>query len=217
MLDFQLAPRSDRPLRILCVGAHCDDIEIGCGGYVRRLLREHPAAQVRWVVFSGNEEREREARAAAADFLTGAGAAQVDVLDFRESFFPDQWAAIKEHFEVIRRDFEPDCVLTHHQKDRHQDHRVLAELAWNTFRNHLILEYEIPKYDADLGRPNVFVPLSQADAAHKVRSIREHFRSQSERAWFDEETFWALLRLRGLECNAPEKFAEGFHVSKLRI
>jgi len=217
MLEFQLAHPENRPLRLLCVGAHCDDIEIGAGGTVRRLLRDHPGAEVRWVVFSGDDEREAEARAAAADFLADAGESQVDVLKYRESFFPDQWKAIKESYEAIRREFEPDCVLTHHQKDLHQDHRVLGELAWNTFRNHLILEYEIPKYDADLGQPNVFVSISRADAEHKVRAVREHFASQADRAWFDEETFWAVLRLRGLECNAPEKFAEAFHVRKLRI
>lgn len=206
--------RAEAPLTLLCLGAHSDDIEIGCGGSVLRLLEEHPGSSVTWVVLSGTEERAREARASAADFLAGAGERRLEIESFRESFFPYQGGGIKEFFETLKP-VRPDVVFTHTRRDLHQDHRLVAELTWNTFRDHLILEYEIPKYDGDLGAPNCFVPLSEAGARRKVELLLRHFESQKKRAWFRADTFWALLRIRGVECNAPDGFAEAFYAPKL--
>jgi LmbE family N-acetylglucosaminyl deacetylase len=205
------------PLTILCLGAHCDDLEIGAGGTVLRLLAERPGSTVHWVVFASNQEREAEARASAAEMLAGAGASRVEINAFRESFFPYVGTSIKDHFEKIKAAVKPDLVLTHRTRDLHQDHRTIAELTWNTFRDHLIAEFEIPKYEGDLGQPNLFLPLSREIAQRKVSLILKHFPSQAGRKWFRAETFESLLRLRGIECNAPEGFAEAFHVRKLVI
>jgi LmbE family N-acetylglucosaminyl deacetylase len=215
MLPVALGIGARAPLRILCLGAHSDDIEIGCGATVLRLLAEHACSSVHWVVFSADETREREARASAADFLGHAGTADVVVKSFRESFFPAAWSEIKGFFEEIKRDAAPDLVLCHRHDDLHQDHRVVAELTWNTFRNHLVLEYEIPKYEGDLGRPNVFVPIGRAVADRKVDLIVQHFPSQSSRTWFRADTFHGLMSIRGVECNASEGRAEAFHARKL--
>jgi LmbE family N-acetylglucosaminyl deacetylase len=209
--------RSGAPLSILCLGAHSDDIEIGSAGTVLRLLADHPGSTVRWVVFSSDAEREAEARASAADLLRGAGSAQVDVHHFRESFFPHEGGAIKDLFETLKGAVRPDLILTHRTKDDHQDHRTVGELTWNTFRDHLIAEYEVPKYEGDLGQPGVFVPLSETVARRKVAALLKHFPSQARRRWFRAENFEALMRLRGMECNAAEGFAEAFHVRKLVI
>jgi LmbE family N-acetylglucosaminyl deacetylase len=206
-----------QPLRLLCLGAHSDDIEIGCGATILRTLVERPGSSVHWVVFSAVDEREREARASAADFLFASGARIVDVRSFRESFFPSAWTEIKEFFEEIRREGSPDVVFCHHRHDMHQDHRVVAELAWNTFRDHLVLEYEIPKYEGDLGAPNFFVPLPREIADRKVALLIQHFRSQSGRGWFREDTFHGLMSLRGVECNAREGRAEAFHARKVVV
>src|SRR5215216_3419579 len=162
MRRFTLEDRSS-PLKLLCLGAHADDIEIGCGGTLLRLLRERPGSSVHWVVFSANSVRQAEARASAAAFLSSAGTSEVVVHDFKESYFPSVASQIKDAFEGIKRQLNPDLVLCHRKRDAHQDHRVIAELAWNTFRDHAIWEYEIPKYDGDLGLPNVYLPLSRAD------------------------------------------------------
>jgi len=204
-----------RPLRLLCLGAHPDDIEIGCGGSILRLAAEHPEMSVRWIVFSGNEHRRQEAAAAARYFLAGVADATIDVQGFRDGFFPSQHAEIKDSFERLKRDYQPSLVLTHYRDDLHQDHRLIAELTYNTFRDHLVWEYEVPKYDGDLGNPNLFLPLTKAQCRHKVTGLMEHFPSQSTRAaWFTEETFFALLRLRGIGCNAPEGYAEAFYCRK---
>lgn len=213
MLWFGLGSGAGRPLRFLFVGAHCDDIEIGCGGTVLRLVREHPGATFAWCVFASTEERRREAEASAARFLEGAKEPHVEVAAFRESYFPWDGAAIKDHFETLKR-FEPDVVFTHYREDRHQDHRVISDLAWNTFRNHLVLEYEVPKWDGDLGVPNCFVPLARDDVEQKVRTLRECFASQAGRAWFTDDTFTGLMRLRGVECNAPGGHAEAYYLRK---
>lgn len=217
MLDLRFALPPAAPLRVLCLGAHCDDVEIGAGGTLRRLIAEHAAVDVRWVVFSSTPEREVEARASAGHFLAGAREAEVDVQRFRESYFPDQWAAIKDHFFRTRETFTPDVVLTHRSDDLHQDHRVLGELTWNTFRDHLVLEYEIPKFDADLGRPGVFAPLPRDVVDFKLEALARFYPSQAGKQWFDVQAFRAILRLRGLECNAPSGFAEAFHARKLRL
>jgi LmbE family N-acetylglucosaminyl deacetylase len=203
------------PLTLLCIGAHCDDLEIGAGGTILRMLAERPGSTVRWVVFSSNVERAGEARRSAAEMLTGASQAQVEVHEFRESFFPHQASAIKEQFERLKASIKPDVVLTHRPADLHQDHRTLGELTWNTFRDHVVLEYEIPKYEGDLGQPHLFVPLSKAVAQRKIELIVKHFPSQAGRRWFKAENFEAILRLRGIECNAPDGFAEAFHARKI--
>lgn len=215
MLPFSLGP-APQPLRLLCLGAHPDDIEIGCGGTVLRLLAERQDTLVRWTVFSGNRERRCEAEASACDFLGGIPRAnrQIEIHAFRDGYFPAQIAAIKDEFEALHRGFEPDLVLTHARTDLHQDHRTIAELTHNTFRNHLVLEYEIPKYDGDLGNPNLFVPLPAPLCARKCAALLDHFASQAMRQWFTADTFMAMLRLRGIGCNAPSGLAEAFHCRK---
>jgi LmbE family N-acetylglucosaminyl deacetylase len=212
-----LSPRPGSALKLLCIGAHSDDIEIGCGGSLLRLLEERPGSHVDWVVLSASDDREREARASAAQFLAAAGSSKLWVQRFRESYFPAAWVEIKEFFEQLRRATEPDLVLCHRQSDRHQDHRVVAELTWNTFRNHLIWEYEIPKYEGDLGQPNLFVPLSAAQAERKVQLLMTHFASQHGRSWFRPDTFHGLMSIRGVECAAPDGRAEAFHAHKLVV
>jgi LmbE family N-acetylglucosaminyl deacetylase len=214
MLPLSL-PRTGNPLRILCLGAHSDDIEIGCGGTILRLLAERPDSDVHWVIFSAADAREREARASAADFLSGASTTTVVVNRFRESYFPSVWADIKDFFEGLKRQVIPDLVFCHRAQDLHQDHRVVAELTWNTFRDHLILEYEIPKYEGDLTPPNVFVPLSKAHADRKVDLLMHHFASQRSRGWFRPSTFHGVMSLRGIECNSSDGSAEAFHARKV--
>jgi LmbE family N-acetylglucosaminyl deacetylase len=215
MRPVLLAERST-PLTLLCLGAHADDIEIGCGGTLLRLLAEHPGSEVHWVVLSSNAEREAEARDSAAAFLAGARRSQVTVKAFRESYFPFVGAEIKDFLEEVKLAVSrPDLVFTHHQQDRHQDHRTIAELTWQCFRDHLIAEYEIPKFEGDLGRPNLFFPLSEEVARRKIALIVRYFRSQGVRRWFRPETFEAVMRLRGIECNAPEALAEAFHANKV--
>jgi LmbE family N-acetylglucosaminyl deacetylase len=210
MLALRLADLP-RPFRLLCLGAHSDDIEIGCGGTVLRLAGQIPDLAVRWVVFSGNSARAAEARGSAADFLASVHHKTVEIKDFRDGFLPYQGAQVKDAFEALKRDFDPALVLTHYKHDAHQDHRLIAELTYNTFRNHLILEYEIPKHDGDFGNPNMFVPLSEHEARHKVTLLMRHFASQRSRHWFAEETFLSLLRLRGVFSGGPTGFAEGFY------
>jgi LmbE family N-acetylglucosaminyl deacetylase len=215
MLELDLAGTRGRPLTVLCLGAHSDDIEIGCGGTILTLLERSPGSTVHWVVFTADERRALEARRSAQRFLGEGRMSNVVTREFRESFFPYVAAEIKEYFESLKRRCAPDVIFTHRVKDFHQDHRTIAKLTWNTFRDHAILEYEIPKYDGDLGRPNVFVPLDEAICRRKIDAITEMFVSQRERAWFDGDTFWSLLRLRGMECNAPTRYAEAFYCRKL--
>ena len=214
MMRLGLGKADGSRWRILCLGAHCDDIEIGCGGTILNLTERRRDVSVTWVVFSGDAAREREALASAALFLAAARESTVTVHRFRDGFFPYVGAAIKEQFEALKRTVTPDLVLTHHGGDRHQDHRLISELTWNTFRDHLILEQEIPKYDGDLGAPNVFVPLQPAHCEAKVTNILECFPSQHDHPWFTRETFMALMRLRGVESNAPSGYAEAFYCRK---
>jgi len=218
MRDLCLRPRPDASLQILCLGAHADDIEIGCGGLILDMLRNQPAASVQWIVFSGNVARAREARAGARSFLGGARRTRVEVHRFRDGFFPYQGAEIKSVFEKLKRTIPaPDVVLTHYRDDRHQDHRVISDLTWNTFRDHLILEYEIPKYDGDLGSPNCYVPLAPDTCERKAANLMKVFGSQRDRHWFSPETFLGLMRLRGVECRAPEGYAEAFYARKVVV
>jgi len=215
MMRLRLGRADGSPWRILCLGAHCDDIEIGCGGTILNLTERRRDVSVTWVVFSGDDAREREARASATLFLAAACESTVSVHRFRDGFFPYAGAAIKEQFEALKRTVAPDLVLTHHGDDRHQDHRLISELTWNTFRDHLILEYEVPKYDGDFGSPNVLVELDETVCERKIRHLVESFKTQQSKPWFTEDTFRAVLRLRGMEANSPTRFAEGFYARKL--
>jgi len=199
--------------RVLCLGAHSDDIEIGCGGTILRLAELVPDLEVCWVVFSAPGQRSSEAKNSAENFLGKNARHTVKIGAFRESYFPSEWASIKDWFEEIRTGFTPDLVLTHFRDDRHQDHRVISDLAWNTFRSHLVLEYEIPKYDGDLGRPNLYVNLPESVARNKVEILMQHFKTQQSKHWFTEDLFLGLMRIRGIE--AASQYAEAFHSRKL--
>lgn len=209
------ALQSGSPAKILCIGCHSDDIEIGCGGTILQLLAGNPNLEFSWMVFSsGGSEREKEARKSYELFLAKAKKRELIVKDFRDGFFPFEGAKIKNVFEEELKKRTPDLIFTQNRKDAHQDHRQIAELTWNTFRDHLILEYEIPKYDGDLGQPNFFVPLDKDAYENKVRYLMEAFATQRSKRWFEPETFKALMRLRGMECNAPSGYAEGFYSRK---
>ena len=217
MLNLQPLRPTDAFPTILCLGAHSDDIEIGCGGTVLSLLEKYPHAIFYWIVFSSDEERAHEARNSAAMFLKAAQSTHIIIKHFRDSFFPYCGGAIKEYFEQLKQECSSDIIFTHYRDDLHQDHRLISELTWNTFRNHLILEYEVPKYDGDLGVPNCFVPLEESICRRKIQYILDGFKSQNGRPWFDQETFSCLLRLRGMECNAPSKYAEAFYCRKMLL
>jgi len=199
------------------LGAHADDIEVGCGGTVLELAARRPGSRFHWVVFSALGQRRGEAGASAEFFLKHAGPRSLALGDFRDGFLPYEGTRVKEFFERLKGEVQPDLVLTHCRGDLHQDHRLVNELTWNTFRDHLILEYEIPKYDGDFGQPNVFVPISRANAAAKVEGILEHFVSQQGKHWFTDETFLAVLRLRGIEARAPSGYAEAFFGRKVPL
>lgn len=202
-------------LRVLLLGAHPDDIEIGCAGTLMRLRSRYDRLHVTWRVFSGAGERDREARESAERLVGDAASLDLDVLDFPDGYFPDRRERLKDVFEAMKRGPTHDVIFTHHGRDRHQDHRILSHLTWQTFRRHLVLEFEIPKYDGDLGQPNVYVPLTRETARAKARHLVECFPSQRSRPWFDEDTFLALSRLRGVECGAEEAHAEAFHGEKI--
>jgi len=214
MISLSLNGGGQRALQILCVGCHSDDIEIGCGGAILRLREQYPESVFHWVVFSAHGVREQEARQAAALFA-GDRLKGPLLKAFPDGFLPYVGAEVKTVFEELKREIEPDVVFTHNRRDAHQDHRLVGELTWNTFRDHLILEYEIPKYDGDMGRPSVFVPLEPEVYRKKVRYIVDSFQSQHSKRWFQEDTFLSLMRLRGMECNAASGYAEAFYCGKL--
>lgn len=217
MLTLAFDRRDERrPLRVLCLGAHSDDIEIGCGGTVLRLAREHPNACFTWAVFSGDEQRAAEARRSADSYLAGVRDRSVIVEGFRDGYFPYIGDQVKDCFEQLKG-LSPDVIFTHCREDRHQDHRLISDLTWNTFRDHLILEYEIPKYDGDLGSPNLFVHLDEATVNGKIDRLIEHFATQENRHWFTRETFLSVVRLRGVESRSPGGYAEGFHCRKVSV
>lgn len=210
---LSLTPGSLRT--VLCLGAHSDDIEIGCGATLLGLQQQNPELRIVWVVFSAEPPRDGEARRSAADFLGGGRQHEIRIHPFRTSYFPTQSEAIKDCIEGLKAEFTPDLILTHFRDDRHQDHRLLSDLAWNTFRHHLILEYEIPKYDGDLSAPNVFVPVPAETVERKISLLLRHFGTQSNKHWFSADLFRGLLRIRGMECGA--QYAEAFYGRKLTL
>lgn len=214
MLKIQL-PKTAQPLRVLLLGAHSDDIEIGCGGTVLRLLRQNPEIEITWVVFSALGERGEEATKSAYEFLKEVQQKRVIIHEFKDGYFPYRGAEIKDIFEQLKRDLAPDLIFTHYRHDLHQDHRTLCELTWNTWRNHFILEYEIPKYDGDLGTPNFFVNLDKELCDRKTDALVRFFQTQGNKHWFTTETFQAILRIRGVECKSPGGYAEAFYSRKV--
>lgn len=214
MKSLQLV-RAGARLSVLCLGAHSDDIEIGVGATLLSFLERGVHLEVHWCVLSGAGEREREARASAADFLSKARSAQIEIMSFEDGFFPEHGREIKLWFENLKSRVEPDLIFTHREDDAHQDHRQVSRLTWNTFRDHCVLEYEIPKWDGDFGQPNVYVPISANSLRQKIELLMSHFGSQRSKQWFDAETFLGLARLRGMECRAPDRYAEAFFGRKL--
>ncbi len=214
MIPFQFDLKEGKGLELLCIGAHCDDIEIGCGATLLKLIDQYEIKNIKWIVFASNEIRKKEAIASAESFLKNVSNKEIIVLNYRDAFLQYSSLEIKEYFESIKNSFQPHLVFTHYREDRHQDHRLLSDLTWNTFRNHLILEYEIPKYDGDLGQPNYFCQVSAAQAKRKINILLTSFESQKEKHWFDEETFLALMRLRGMESASSSRFAEAFYLRK---
>lgn len=199
--------------RVLCLGAHADDIEIGCGGTILRLCAERRDLEVHWVVFSSSAARAAEAHASAVAFLEGVRSTVV-VRDHKDGYLPWAGAAIKEELEALKKELAPDLIFTHQRHDLHQDHRLVSELTWNTWRNHFILEYEIPKFDGDFGSPNFFSPLPTATLERKISLVVRHFASQAGKQWFTPDLFRAVARIRGMECAAPEALAEAFYCRK---
>lgn len=214
MIHLNLDAGKKGPLQVLCLGCHSDDIEIGCGGTILRLAGQYPDCDFHWVVFSALGVRREEAKRAAGLFVDPARLKGSSLNNFPDGFMPFVGAEVKSAFEELKQ-ISPDLIFTHNRKDAHQDHRLIAELTWNTFRDHLILEYEIPKYDGDMGQPSVFVPLEMEVCQKKVSYIMEAFQSQRPKLWFQPETFLSLMRLRGMECNAASGYAEAFYCRKL--
>lgn len=216
MRPFRFADRNER-LSVLCIGAHSDDIEIGAGATILGWIDRGVRLDVHWVVLSAQGSRGDEARASAEAFLAGSERSVIELAEFKDGFFPYQGADIKIWFEALKRRASPDVILCHSRSDAHQDHREVCALTWNTFRNHAILEYEIPKWDGDLSQPNVFIPASKTLMDRKTKLLRNHFGTQRSKDWFDAQTFLGLARLRGMECRAPDGFAEAFHGRKITV
>jgi LmbE family N-acetylglucosaminyl deacetylase len=214
MMNLALRAEREKDLNVLCLGAHSDDIEIGCGGTILRLAQEYPACQFHWVVFTAAGKRAEEAKR-AVELFAGSRVKTVLFKEFRDGFLPFVGGEVKAIFEDLKQQIAPDIIFTHHPGDAHQDHRLISELTWNTFRDHLILEYEIPKYDGDMGTPSAFVPLEQAIYRKKVDYLVDAFESQRGKRWFEPDTFLSLMRLRGMECNSPSRYAEAFYCRKV--
>jgi len=215
MIKFSLRESLEQASTVLLLGAHSDDIEIGCGGTVLKLVKTHPGLNFYWVVLGSNGIRTTEAQKSANLFLDGIVNKNIIVKNFRDGFFPHMGVEIKDFFEQLKRDVNPDLIFTHYRQDLHQDHRLTCELTWNTFRNHLILEYEIPKYDGDLGNPNLFVPLDETLCQRKIDFLFDSFHSQTDKHWFTSDTFRALMRIRGIESGSAEKWAEAYYCRKI--
>ncbi len=205
----------NKPLNILALGSHCDDIEIGCGSTLLRLFEEYDIQEVNWIVFSSNETRLREANDSAEHYLSSINKKSIEIKGFKNGHFPFIGSDIKDYFETLKTYTFPDIIFTHYLHDAHQDHKLISQLTWNTFRNHLIFEYEIPKYDGDIGNPNIFIPVSTAQKDKKIQNILRYFVSQNTRQWFTQSTFEGLMRIRGLESNAYDGYAEAFYARKI--
>jgi len=216
MLSLDLA-RAGESLSVLCLGAHSDDIEIGAGGSILHWITSGVMLEAHWCVLSAAGARAAEAQASAAAFMTGAASVKVELAAFKDSFFPYQGGELKDWFVGLKSRVNPDIIFTHRRDDAHQDHREVSQLTWNAFRNHLILEYEVPKWDGDLGQPNGYIPLEAAVVERKIELLITHFGTQRSKDWFDAETFRGLARLRGIECRAPEGYAEAFLLRKFRL
>jgi LmbE family N-acetylglucosaminyl deacetylase len=217
MLELGFNTNDTQRYRVLCLGSHSDDIEIGCGGTILRMAENVQNISVHWVVFSAYHERYQEACESANAFLVNAVDKNIILHKFKDGFFSYSGSEIKEYFERLKYEFSPDLIFTHYRNDLHQDHRMISELTWNTFRNHLILEYEIPKYDGDFGSPNVFVSLDKSLCERKIRYILKFFKTQRNKPWFSEDMFLAILRLRGMEANATSRYAEAFYCRKILL
>jgi LmbE family N-acetylglucosaminyl deacetylase len=215
MIKVSFQKENLRHYKILCLGAHSDDIEIGCGGTILRFLKEHTDTEVYWVVFGAHGQRRIEAENSANQFLEGVKKKNIVIHSFKDGFFPYIGGEVKEYFEQLKREYSPDLIFTHYREDLHQDHRLISELTWNSFRDHIILEYEVIKYDGDLGAPNFFVHLDEAICQKKIETIVDCFKTQEGRTWFGRDVFFSLLRIRGLECGAPGKYAEGYYGRKI--
>jgi LmbE family N-acetylglucosaminyl deacetylase len=213
MMGFKLD--KNQGIKILCLGSHCDDIEIGCGGTLLSILQKSKNVEVHWIVFSSDSRREKEARSSANIFLECAGSKTIKIEKFRNGFFPYTGGEIKDYFEGMKQGFSPDVIFTHYRMDLHQDHRTISELTWNTFRNHLILEYEIPKYDGDFGTPNFFVPLEFPICQRKISNVLNYFKTQGDKHWLTEDLLYSILRIRGMECVSATKYAEAFYCRKI--
>jgi LmbE family N-acetylglucosaminyl deacetylase len=216
MMNLNLSGKDGTAAVVLCLGAHSDDIEIGCGGTLLFLKSIQPRPRFHWVVFSASGPRGQEARKAAELFTSGCDK-QVVLKEYRDGFLPYIGGEVKDFFEDLKRHVNPDLIFTHWNEDAHQDHRLISELTWNTFRNHLVLEYEIPKYDGDVGRPNLFVPLEESLCERKIDYLFEAFESQRVKPWFDRATFQALMRIRGMESNSASGYAEAYHARKVVV
>jgi LmbE family N-acetylglucosaminyl deacetylase len=208
-------PHERRSQRVLCIGAHCDDIEIGCGGTLVALQQQARAPVFDWVVLSGTDARRRETERAMQKLVRPRSRGDLLFQDFPDGRFPSAYGEIKRFCESLKRRPAPDVILCHERDDRHQDHRIVNEMVWNTFRDHLVLEYEIPKWDGGLSQPNLYVPIRASDARTKIEALLKSYASQAGRDWFTPDTFLALLRMRGLECRSPSGLAEAFHARKL--
>lgn len=217
MLPLLVRRPDEGPIKLLAIGAHSDDIEIGCGGTILKLVEEGAISEICWVVLTGEHKRADEARGSAMAIVGNVPSHRVILKDFRDGYFPYDGAEIKRFFEELKGEFSPDLILTHQRADLHQDHRVTCELTWNTFRDHLVLEYEIPKYDGDMSAPNLFVPLKESLCRKKIEHLMTHFASQTSKQWFKEDLFSGLMRLRGMECNSPTSYAEAFYSRKAMV
>lgn len=216
MLDLLVPKPSGRPLRVLCLGAHCDDIEIGCGATLLELAGSREV-EMTWAIFTSNEVRRTETEAARDALLGGAAACELLFHEHRDGFLPFHAAAVKDDFEALKGRVDPDLVLTHYRQDRHQDHRLVSDLTYNTFRRHLVLEYEIPKVDGDLGNPQVYSVVSRESGQRKIDAIIGAYASQSAHSWFESDLFAAMLRVRGMEAEASSGWAEAFYCRRLRL
>ncbi|MCX6653743.1 MAG: PIG-L family deacetylase [Candidatus Bathyarchaeota archaeon] len=214
MLKFRFLEKSPE-MNVLCLGAHPDDIEIGCGGTILKLIEEVDEVHFNWIVFSGDEKRVKEAQKSANTFINKKNLEKLDIKNFRESYFPYDGAYIKDYFEELKAAVSPNIIFTHYRNDAHQDHRLISDLTWNTFRDNFILEYEVPKYDGDLGSPNLFVHLDESIVEKKIETILDVFKTQANKMWFTKDTFKSILRIRGVESNSPSKYAEAFYCHKI--